>query len=497
MTATGPGVVGGPGRRGFVALAAAAAWLPSALHSQPSVATMRSTVRITCTLPSGAPMNASGFVWPDEMHVVTALHAVAGCRSRAVFSEATKKTVLAEVARVLLESDLVLLRLAEPIGVGPARAATTPVNPGGRFDIVGYPHGVDMAKSDPLTFSTGMQGVVVTLDGAFGNVPEMREMFSSPDQPYPSRKASIMRVGSTLQPGHSGAPIFDSEGRVVAIGSGGLYKGFAGMNWSVPVDLYLPRLRASTDAHPNRPSRWAVMFSATAVPVSAPVAVPADAARPRDGELGAGAFRRVRRLPIAMVDQLLRGKNGGKPDSSIESVRGELSQQDYASLAFDIYEDPVTGATVAVPAHTRLSWNGEIRALEAISPDGGVRMIVGVLSGRSHEEAKAIGKQALLRPLRSLARWKTSPETLPYMHVNPPSGDFPGWANGAKFFDGTDLRTGQPVNLLLSMSVQGRNFMGFGVLSPSEWGANYSKRDFVTMMMMQVAGNDLAAFAQR
>lgn len=485
-----------------VVLAVAMAFQPIALQAQPSMATMKSTVRITCTLPNGGVMNATGFVWPDEMHVVTALHAVAGCRSRSVFSEATKATSPADVANVLLESDLALLKLGKPLGVGPARAATSTPNPGGRFDIVGYPHGVDAAKSDPVTFSTGMQGPVVTLEGAYGNVPEMREMFSSADQPYPSRKASILRVGSTLQPGHSGAPIFDSEGRVVAMADGGLFKGFAGMNWSVPVDVYLPRLRGSTDAPPTQPSRWALMFSAVAVPPSSPVAVPADAARPREGELGAGAFRRVRQLPIAMVADLLRKKNRGKPDPSIETVRRQLSKADFDELAFDIYEDPVTGATVAVPSLVTsslvtLKWNGNIRALEALSPDKGVRMIVGVLSGRSHEHAKEIGRKALLRPFVNLARWQVSPETLPYMHVTPPDGDDLGWANGANFFHGTDAQSREPVSLLLSMSVLGRHFMGFGIYAPKDIGKSLSDTDFVIYMMMQVAGNDLAEFARR
>jgi hypothetical protein len=497
MTTMHPCAAGARARFGLIAVAVVVAWLPPALQAQPSMAIMRSTVRITCTLPDGKVMNASGFVWPDEMHVVTALHAVAGCRSRSVFSEATRGSALADVASVLLEGDLALLKLGKSLGVGPARASTTSPNLGSRFDIVGYPLGVDMAKSDPVTFSTGMQGAVVTLESAYGNLPEMQEMFSSPEQPYPSRNASILRVGSTLQPGHSGAPIFDSQGLVVAVADGGLYKGFAGMNWSVPADVYLPRLRTSKDPHPTRPSLWAIRFSAVAVPPSTPVAVPANATTSKGGELAAGAFRRVRRLPIDMVDELLRKQNEGKPDSSIETIRSHVSQEAFASLAFDIYEDPMTGATVGVPSQTDLTWNGDIRALEAQSPDRGVRMILGVLSSSSHEQAKESGKKALLRPFLHLARWQTSPETLPYMNVTPADGDYLGWANGANFFNGIDQQSKQPVSLLLSMSVLGRHFMGFGVYGPQDIGKNLSEADFVTYMMMQIAGNSLADFARR
>ena len=38
-----------------------------------------------------------------------------------------------------------------------------------------------------------------------------------------------------MQPGHSGAPIIDREGRVLAIGNGGLKSGTIGQGWAIPV----------------------------------------------------------------------------------------------------------------------------------------------------------------------------------------------------------------------------------------------------------------------
>jgi hypothetical protein len=83
------------------------------------------------------------------------------------------------------------------------------------------------------------------------------------------------------------------------------------------------------------------------------------------------------------------------------------------------------------------------------------------------------------------------------MNVTPADGDYLGWANGANFFNGIDQQSKQPVSLLLSMSVLGRHFMGFGVYGPQDIGKNLSEADFVTYMMMQIAGNSLADFARR
>lgn len=479
----------------FAAIAVAAS-LPGQVAAQPSAQAMQSVVRITCVLPPAAArgaggagvMHATGFAWPDESQVVTALHAVAGCQSINVFSEATGASSPANLGNVILEADIALLRLARPLGIPPARPATSPPNLSDSFTIVGYPWGVDVAKGDPLTFSSGMKGPLTTLDQAYGNMPELREMFDSRAQAYPMRSATILRVGSTLQPGHSGAPIFDSKGQIVAIADGGLFKGFAGMNWSMPVSVYLPRLVNSQDAKPSAPSVWALRFSATAVAPGRAVAIPAAAVE--RGESAAGVFKRVRRVPISMLAERLRRENNGQPDQNMKFILDKVGPQTFASLAFDIYEDPATGATVGVPAQSTLVWNPQIRALEARSPDGGARMIIGVVPGRSHADAKATSRQAFLNKLLPMARWQASPATLAYCNLDPETE----WANCANFFDGTDAVSRQPMSLMFSMSVRGSNFLGFAVYAPKE---GLSDRDLVTELMMYMAGNDLSEFARR
>jgi hypothetical protein len=46
------------------------------------------------------------------------------------------------------------------------------------------------------------------------------------------------------------------------------------------------------------------------------------------------------------MNERLRKQNEGQPDSSIETIRSHVGQKAFASLAFDIYKNPVTGAAV-------------------------------------------------------------------------------------------------------------------------------------------------------
>ena len=59
----------------------------------------------------------SGFMWPDDNHVVTAFHVVAGSDSiRVEYSVGDKIRIRnAQIERVLLEADLALLRFDEPL----------------------------------------------------------------------------------------------------------------------------------------------------------------------------------------------------------------------------------------------------------------------------------------------------------------------------------------------------------------------------------------------
>jgi hypothetical protein len=54
------------------------------------------------------------------------------------------------------------------------------------------------------------------------------------DRRSPDPDKDVVSIDSTLLPGHSGAPILDSQNRVLAIADGGLQGGFSEICWAIP-----------------------------------------------------------------------------------------------------------------------------------------------------------------------------------------------------------------------------------------------------------------------
>lgn len=77
----------------------------------------------------------------------------------------------------------------------------------------------------------------------------------------------------------------------MAIADGGLLGGWRGINWSIPADIYLPRLPHSTDPIPDAVSEQAQLFSAYAVAETKSVvlgpAAPGDVDALEEGALSA------------------------------------------------------------------------------------------------------------------------------------------------------------------------------------------------------------------
>ena len=67
----------------------------------------------------------------------------------------------------------------------------------------------------------------------------------------PSLDLDITSIEGHLLPGDSGAPIFNKQGRVVAIADGGLANGRVGISWAIPVK-YLNDLAASPEIAQGR-----------------------------------------------------------------------------------------------------------------------------------------------------------------------------------------------------------------------------------------------------
>lgn len=162
--------------------------------------------------------------------IVTALHGVAGCDRITVRSRSG--LVLdqpLEVNKVDIDRDLALLSSPQLERVeGGLEPATTVVwESVGTVKVRGHPYNILSVRESMLSLCN----------------PPLRPLkdIVPPDllsdlikRRSPNHKIDVLDLDGHLLPGHSGAPILDSENRVLAVANGGLKEGFAAMSWAVP-----------------------------------------------------------------------------------------------------------------------------------------------------------------------------------------------------------------------------------------------------------------------
>ncbi len=470
-------------------LALPASWGASAL-AEKDRESARSVVQIRCISDQGES-KATGFVWPERGSVVTALHAVAACPEILVFSEPKREQTRARVTSVLLEADLALLQLEQDLGIEPIAHLTDEPNTRGDYYIWGYPLVEEEMSGKPLDFADGWKGGVTSLGSAFES-EELHELFDA--QNYPTEETKILRVASTIQPGHSGAPIISTvDGRVVAIADGGLEDGWRGVNWSIPAHIYLAKLQGSDDDHPTvRPDADGLFSQTTAVQggakeiavKAAPGGMPS-----QDGGAGESQLVHVRSLSLDALDAIMKREGDdwwGELVPAIHSYADHLSPP--PDLSFDIYEDFVTGSTIGVPAGLEIYWDDEIGALAAFSDSNAVALFVAVFTFENYEQARDLAPHAFFNVFSDGVIWSEDLSGFAYSHQE----DDLQHANFAGFYDGKDQVTGEALDLQISLTVSGPDILGYAVLSVED---QMQDRDWVHNMMMQLGAAKLSDFA--
>ncbi len=449
-----------------------------------------SVVQVRCVSDQGGS-KATGFVWPTRGFVVTALHAVAACPTILVFSEPAEEQSEAKLESVLLEADLALLRLEDDMGLAPIAHQQEEPNTRDSYYIWGYPLVEEEMSGKRLEFADGYKGGVTSLGTAFAS-KQLDDLFAT--QSYPTEDTQILRVASTIQPGHSGAPILSTlDGRVVAIADGGLLDGWRGINWSIPAHIYLAQLKTSSDAFPtSRPEEKGLFSQATAVqgPATEIALKSSSGNHSEDGNSGGlDELILVRSLTLADLAAVMQREGDdfwGELVPSIHSIAQNLSSP--PDLSFDIYEDFVTGSTIGVPAGLETFWDDEIGALVAFGESDSVALVVAVFRFDSYEEAREIAPLAFVDIFYEGIDWTEDPAGFQF----DPENDGFEYANNAGFFAGVEQSSGDTVDLQISMTVSGRDFLGYAVLSVPD---KMSDRDWVNHMMMQLGAAKLSDFA--
>ncbi|TVQ19200.1 MAG: serine protease [Bacteroidetes bacterium] len=321
----------------------------------------RSVVKITTTTmtqddrgrPARRVGNGSGFCWNDPKHIVTALHVVAGVDDRNIrITNHANQASGARVIGVFKEADLALLELTIDLGLSPLVVERVDPNSTDEFYIWGFPHGIYQMAGDHIRFSRSI-GPAPTLNSLINNTDFK---FTLQRQGYPLPDAQILRVSSTIQPGHSGAPILNRNGRVIGVADGGLRSGTARLNWAFPASIYVPRLLNSREVPPASPSLQANLFSSyTIVPDDVDEAtqrrmVEAEVQR----NVVAGGSKEISKIWTLSYDEILATMDE-EEQYDLQDIAREFGVN-MNNTRYDVYEDFKTGATITIPFGAEMTY---------------------------------------------------------------------------------------------------------------------------------------------
>ena len=294
----------------------------------------------------------TGFAWPSADRVVTAFHLVAGCQKLTLYHEGRRVERDAAITAVLREGDLALLSVSGSADWVTAIVATRRPEMQDNLAVLGYELSSPTMGSKSLRLSFGSSRLRDMLPD-----PVRRELQTVG---FPSIDLEILRLEGHLLPGHSGAPIFDREGKVVAIANGGLENGAASISWGLPVVL-LQQLRISTQSAPVvSGQRVATLFAASLD------------SKDREGQACGGITFTKRRT--RSFGDIARTSDSAVGLQQILQGFASAGVPDLTSQMFDIFVDRESGGTVVVPAGVSLQSNGPVCVAQSRSK--GIRMYI-------------------------------------------------------------------------------------------------------------------------
>ena len=220
-------------RNGLLIVAVGLLAAGDSLAQRPSIAVrtaaLRAMVRVQASgCPGGERRAGSGFAYRSSGQIVTAHHVVGGCQSIVVIYESVPagqpRRKNATVSRVLARRDLAMLAVAQAPPVPALSPAPGGINRDAEFSGLGY-QGQPTASEVRVTFSAGNARLSSVLPD--GSERALRASGSQIDSGQ-----TVLRLEAALQPGMSGGPIIDANGRVIGVIAGGLKNGASSASWA-------------------------------------------------------------------------------------------------------------------------------------------------------------------------------------------------------------------------------------------------------------------------
>ncbi len=303
----------------------------------------------------------SGFVWGAARQVVTDLHVVVGCRTIRVGYQGIDE-LAARITNVFVQADLVLLEVDRPPATVGGLDLAGSVPPGGTtVDAFGYPLGLPERDTKELHISYATAGSPELRQGLPADV-----LAALQRQGFPALDVDVLHLDGNLLPGHSGAPLIDSAGHVVGVGSGGLARGTVGIGWAVRAQ-YVGQLPDHHDPLPTSAEVAATSF-AYAAPAAAAAAV------------RCGGLTLVRTRTADLADL---ASSSDDPDR-LEPLARALTASSVAALRttrYAIWTETTSGAAIAVPAGLAITPMAEGCSVQLRPPNLRLVMRISPLAG--------------------------------------------------------------------------------------------------------------------
>jgi hypothetical protein len=190
----------------------------------------------------------TGFRLAGRKGIITALHGVADGTTFSAYNESGDVLNNLKIASVDIDNDLALLRSPE-IESRPAEGLQAvdrlTIEPGTPLRAFGHPEGINLYIKDDLRAGTPVTKKLHTVIP-----PNSARLFDL--RKSPSANITILNISSgNIGPGFSGAPLLNSDNRVVGIVDGGLRGGALAISWAIPITAVSWRDIASASTRVN------------------------------------------------------------------------------------------------------------------------------------------------------------------------------------------------------------------------------------------------------
>ncbi|MCH8961020.1 MAG: trypsin-like peptidase domain-containing protein, partial [Bacteroidetes bacterium] len=183
----------------------------------------------------------TGFLVSGYDGIITALHGVAGCRKRgAVGADKKHGFPDLQLTQVDIDRDLALLEATErPKKEEMSRLPKLKPSPPGDPDrlselrVIGF----------PLTVNTVLTSRLQIRDDLYTSWHDTNSdaIGVLSDRGSPDLDVQMLNIEGHFLPGHSGAPVLNGKGQVVAVANGGLALGYAEISLAVPIVDFQPQ----------------------------------------------------------------------------------------------------------------------------------------------------------------------------------------------------------------------------------------------------------------